>query len=89
VYSICCVAAPAEWIAPELIGKDSSPKITSQEIYYPNGYFDPITHYFGSSLSYEEDAIISNNTLIGVVTKQNLSTVLWDSSWEDAVSNCG
>jgi len=64
---LCRVAAPAEIIAPSLIGKESEPVFEDNVIYYPNAIIDDDSDaYLTGGIIVTSDAIIGEKTMIAI-----------------------
>lgn len=72
------IAAPAEWIAPTQIGKNSLPVYEDDIIYWPNGY---LFHYSSGGFSsdyFSSEQWVSENTIVGVAYKTSILNHDWD-----------
>lgn len=79
--TLIAISAPAEYIAPELVGKKAVPTYTNDIIYWPNAcyswtylgfaYFDEL---FSTGDLYAKGETISKDTLIGVLMKENVNS---------------
>ena len=86
--ALCGISAPAEYVAPELIGENATPICDKDVVYWPNGYYT--WAYYDNLFSETDtvDQVVSGGTMIGVVSEDSLGTywgpVLMDVAAETA-----
>lgn len=82
------VQAPAWILAPDYIGSENAPFWAGSLIYWPNGFMtafsEDIMSFYPSTQSSEE--IISEDTLIGITSKEALTKGAWDNILTDIVT---
>lgn len=89
---VCSVSAPAEWLAPELVGKTSTPVYSENVLYIPNAYHRPVATFEPFSFVYFDtvDETVTDNTLVCVFTEQAINSA-WNNesfSWHLSDAAC-
>lgn len=77
--SICGFSAPAEMVAPFMIGEDAMPLVKGDIVYWPNAHMTSL--WFtdtGTWFNYAEEGIVLENTEIGITTRSVLSGIDYD-----------
>ena len=80
--ALCGASIPAEYIAPDMIGKKALPNCANDIIYWPNFCYDTSMYAgvgfinlddlsFAGDSVYTKDKTVAPDTLIGVVVKEN------------------
>lgn len=82
---VCGVSAPAEWVAPELVGKDATPHYAKDVLYIPNAYLVCATIHPPHTFNYfaKVDKKVTNDTLVAVFTKKSMGAS-WNGYLYDA-----
>ena len=78
------IAAPAELIAPTMIGKESFPVLKNNILYWPNAYLrHMLDAWFEEDFFADSEDCISKNTIIGMTMKSSKYIQEWN--WESLV----
>lgn len=77
-YQLVSIVAPAEWAAPELIGKNIKSIFDGNALYCPNATYSG----FGS-ISHTSRSLIENKTPICIIVKTALNSEFWDRIMQD------